>query len=57
MRREFWIFLFALGVLFFTWPLMTIFRDNLVVSLFVLWLVFIVLMLIASLASDREDRT
>ena len=57
MRRDIWIFLFALGVLFFSWPLMTIFRDNLVVSLFVIWLVFIMLLLIASLVSEREDRS
>lgn len=56
MKRDIWIFLFVLGALVFSWPLMTIFRENLAVSLFVVWLVFIVLMLIASIVSEREDR-
>ncbi len=56
MKRDIWIFLFALGVLFFTWPLITIFRDNMAISLFVVWLVFILLLLTASIVSKREDR-
>jgi hypothetical protein len=35
---------------------MTIFRENLAVSLFVLWLVFILLLFIISIVSGREDR-
>jgi hypothetical protein len=35
---------------------MTIFRDNLAVSLFVVWLLFIILMFIISIVSEREDR-
>ena len=55
MRREVWIFLFVLGVLFFSWPIMSIFEGSLVLSLFVIWLVFIVLIFITSILSERED--
>ena len=57
MRTDFWIFLFALGVLFFSWPILTIFQDNLVVSLFVIWLLFIVLLFVTRIISEREDRS
>ncbi len=55
MRREIWLFLFLLGVLFFSWPIMSIFKDNLVISLFVVWLVFIILIFITSIFSEGED--
>lgn len=55
MKREIWIFLFALGVLFFSWPIMSIFRENLVIALFVIWIVFILLIFLASIYSGRED--
>lgn len=55
MRRDVWIFLLALGVLFFTWPLMSIFKDGLAAYLFVGWFVFILLTFVASVFSDRED--
>ncbi len=55
MKREIWIFLFALGVLFFSWPIMSIFRENLVIALFVIWIVFILLVFLAGIYSGRED--
>lgn len=55
MRRDVWIFLLALGVLFFTWPIMSIFKDSLAIYLFVIWLVFILLILVTSIFSQRED--
>jgi len=55
MRRDKWLFLFALGVLFFSWPIMSIFKDWLVLSLFIIWFVFIVLIFITSILSERED--
>ena len=55
MTRDLWFFLFLLGVLFFSWPIMSIFKDNLVISLFVIWLVFIILIFITSIFSDGED--
>ncbi len=55
MRRDVWFFLFLLGILFFSWPIMSIFRDNLVISLFVIWLVFIILIFITSIFSESEN--
>ena len=55
MSRDIWIFLFILGFLFFSWPLMSIFKDSLAISLFVIWLVFIILILITSIFSEKED--
>ncbi len=55
MRRDIIIFLFSLGVLFFSWPIMTIFRDNMVAALFVIWFVFILLVFLTSTFSGRED--
>jgi len=55
MRRDVWIFLLALGVLLFTWPIMSIFKDSLAIYLFVIWLVFILLILVTSIFSQRED--
>jgi hypothetical protein len=55
MRRDVLIVLFILGVLFFTWPLMSIVKDGQAVYLFVVWLIFILLMLAASLFPHRED--
>ena len=55
MRRDVWIFLLALGVVLFTWPIMSIFKDSLAIYLFVIWLVFILLILVTSIFSQRED--
>lgn len=55
MRRDVWIFLFVLGIFFFSWPIMTIFRENLVLALFIIWFLFIVLMMVAGILSERED--
>jgi len=55
MKRDVWIFLFTLGLLFFSWPLMSVFRDHLVVALFVIWILFIALLFVTSILSKRED--
>jgi len=55
MRRDAWFFLFLLGFLFFSWPLLSIFKDNLVISLFVIWLVFIILIFVTSILSKKEN--
>ena len=55
MRRDVWIFLLVLGVLLFSWPIMSIFKDSLVFYLFAIWLVFILIILITSIYSQRED--
>ncbi|HUI67472.1 MAG TPA: hypothetical protein VL087_04635 [Nitrospirota bacterium] len=55
MSRDIWIFLFLLGFLFFSWPIMSIFKDNLVISLFIIWIVFIILIFLTSIFSGSED--
>ena len=55
MKRDAWIFLFAIGLLIFTGPFMSMVSQGLVLYLFILWLVFIVLIFIGSLFSDREE--
>jgi hypothetical protein len=55
MKRDIWLFLFTVGVLFFNWPIMSIFRSNLVIALFIVWAVFILLMAVTSFLSKRHD--
>jgi hypothetical protein len=55
MTRDVWFFLFFLGALLFGWPLISIFKSGLAAYLFIVWIVFIALILIASLFSERED--
>jgi len=55
MRRDVWFFLFFIGILLFGWPLMSIFRSGLATYLFVIWLLFIVLIYLATKVTERED--
>jgi len=55
VRGDIWIFLIVIGILLFSWPIMSIFRDSLTTYLFVLWIVFIALIFVLSLFSERED--
>lgn len=55
MRRDIWYFIFALGVMLFTWPVLTIFRNNLPAYFFIIWLVYIVLIFIIVRFSKRQD--
>jgi len=56
MRRDIWIFLFALGIILFGWPLMSIFRYGLSKYLFLAWIIFIALIFIATIyKSDRNN--
>ncbi len=55
MRRDIWIFLFSIGLLLFNWPLLSIFKYSMATYLFVIWLLFIILILVASIFSERED--
>lgn len=55
MRRDVLIFLFIIGVLFLSWPIMSIFKDNMGAYLFIIWFVFILLLFVTSTFSDRED--
>ncbi len=55
MRKDLWFFIFVLGVILFTWPVLSIFKDNLPAYFFVIWLVFIVLIFITVKFSEREN--
>ena len=55
MRREFLIFLFFVGFLFLQLADHDHFPGHLAVSLFVIWLVFIMLIFHHQLLSERED--
>jgi len=55
MKRDIWILLFVVGLLFFSWPILSIFKDSLATSLFIIWLVFIVLINIISHFPERQD--
>jgi hypothetical protein len=55
MRRDIWIFLFVLGLMFFSWPLMSIFKGSLIPYLFISWLVFIALICITAIFSERDE--
>lgn len=55
MKRDTWIFLFIIGLLFFSWPILSIFKNSLATALFVIWFLFIVSIFIIALFSKRED--
>jgi len=55
MKREIWILLFVMGLLFFSWPILSIFKHSLATALFAIWFIFIALIFIIALFSDREN--
>ena len=55
MKRDIWILLFVIGLLFFSWPIMSIFKNSLATSLFIIWFVFIALMALFAHFLERED--
>ena len=55
MKKDIAIFLFLLGLLLFNWPFINIFRNNLSTYLFAGWILFIGLILAASLYGDRDS--
>jgi len=55
MKRDIWILLFVIGFLFFSWPVMSIFKDSLATSLFIIWFIFIALIFIIAHFSSRVD--
>lgn len=55
MKRDIWILLFVIGLLFFSWPILSIFKSSLATSLFVNWFIFIALIFIIAHFSERED--
>jgi len=58
MNRDIWIFLFALGIILFSWPLMSIFRYGISKYLFLAWFIFIALIFIATVykRNDKNGR-
>lgn len=55
MGRDIWYFIFALGVILFTWPILSIFKDSLPAYFFIIWLVYIIIVFVTSKSSERED--
>lgn len=55
MRRDIWIFLFFLGFLLFNWPFLAMFQAGLPTYLFVIWLLFIGMIFVASILTGREE--
>jgi len=55
MRNELAIFLFAVGLLFFNWPILTIFSSTLPLYLFIAWLAFILFHLFNDLQATDGD--
>lgn len=45
--RDIWISLFIFGVIFFNWPIISLFEHNIAKYLFAAWFVFIVLVLLS----------
>jgi len=55
MRQgDFWVFFFALGVILFNWPFLTVFDDSLVAGLFILWGIFIALAALAGAGREKD---
>ena len=54
MKKDISIFLFMIGLLLFSWPFINIFHGNLSTYLFVAWILFIGMILAATLFGDRE---
>lgn len=56
-NRELWMFLFALGVLLFNWPFLSIFTTSLTYYLFFTWGLFIAAMAVFNIfLSKKQDR-
>ena len=55
MVRDFWIFLFVIGLILFSWPFMSIFMHDLVRYLFSAWLLLIVLIFLG-VTKKGDDR-
>jgi hypothetical protein len=55
MKRDIWGFLFCLGLVLFCGPFLIIFHNSLAYYLFIIWIVFIGLIFLASTFSERDD--
>jgi hypothetical protein len=55
MRKDIGIFLFLIGMVLFSWPLISIFKHGLAIYLFVMWLIFIAVIFVSTKFPERED--
>ncbi len=55
MAKDIGIFLFLLGIILFNWPIMSIFKYNLSIYLFLAWFVFIVLVFISTVVKKKGN--
>ncbi|MCL5061977.1 MAG: hypothetical protein M1443_02045 [Nitrospirae bacterium] len=53
-NTEIWLFIFILGLLGLNWPLLEIFRIEVVTYLFVFWALFIILVAFATFRSEDK---
>ena len=54
-NTEIWVFIFILGLLFLNWPVLDIFRIEVVRYLFIFWAVFIGLIAFATYKSKKLE--
>jgi len=54
---EILVFIFALGVLFLNWPMLEIFRADLIAYLFIFWLVYIALLAYIGYKANRYKKS
>jgi len=55
MKKDISIFLFLFGLVLFSWPFINIFHGTLTTYLFTVWILFIGLILAATLLGDRDS--
>lgn len=55
MKRDIWIFLFVLGAVLFSWPVVSIFKYDLSKYFFMAWLIFIALIFFATIYSKKKN--
>jgi hypothetical protein len=53
MKKDIWIFLFVIGVILFSWPIIGIFTYGLAQYLFTAWFVFIALIFFITVYSKK----
>ena len=55
MMRDIWISLFLFGIIFFNWPIISMFEHSISRYLFLAWFIFILLIFIASEYTKKSD--
>lgn len=55
MMRDIWITLFLFGVIFFNWPIVSMFEHAISKYLFLAWFIFIFLIFIAAESAKKND--